>query len=198
MILAASKTHPPARIRELHALGQRSFGENYIQEALAKQSRLEALDIEWHFIGPLQSNKTKGVAEAFDWVHSLDRLSLAQRLSRQRPPDRPPLNVCVQVNISGEASKSGVTVEALPELLAEAAVLPGLHLRGLMAIPKPQPEPRRQHEPFQRMRELFDTMNTRGYALDTLSMGMSGDLEAAIAAGATLVRVGTAIFGSRD
>ncbi|KPK41016.1 MAG: hypothetical protein AMJ69_00420, partial [Gammaproteobacteria bacterium SG8_47] len=147
---------------------------------------------------PLQSNKTKGVAEAFDWVHSLDRLSLAQRLSRQRPPDRPPLNVCVQVNISGEASKSGVTVEALPELLAEAAVLPGLHLRGLMAIPKPQPEPRRQHEPFQRMRELFDTMNTRGYALDTLSMGMSGDLEAAIAAGATLVRVGTAIFGSRD
>jgi hypothetical protein len=202
VLLAVSKTFPAAALRAAHAVGQRQFGENYVQEALAKQVELADLDLEWHFIGPLQSNKTKPVAEHFAWVHSVERLKIAERLSAQRPAHLPPLNVCVQVNVSGEASKSGCAPAEAPALCRAMTALPNLRLRGLMAIPEPgngsdaenSALARRQ---FSVLRALRDRLNTGGLALDTLSMGMSHDLEDAIMEGATLVRVGTAIFGER-
>lgn len=194
-LLAVSKTKPPSALREAYASGQRDFGENYLQEALDKQAELGDLDITWHFIGPIQSNKTKAIAAHFDWVHSVDRLKIAERLSAQRPADLPPLNICLQVNISGEATKSGCLPEELPALASAIQALPGLHLRGLMAIPEPEEDPARQREPFAQLRELQASLNL---PLDTLSMGMSHDLEAAIAEGATWVRIGTALFGARD
>jgi len=199
-LLAVSKTFPAEDVRAAHAAGQRAFGENYVQEALTK---IEALgdvraSLEWHFIGPLQSNKTRPVAEQFDWVHSVDRLKIAQRLSEQRPEHLPPLNVCLQVNISGEASKSGVSAEEAVQAAKEIAALPRLRLRGLMAIPEPAGNIDQQRVPHRRLRELFERLRNEGVPLDTLSMGMSSDLEAAVLEGATIVRVGTAIFGARD
>jgi len=198
-LLAVSKTFPADAVREAHAAGQRAFGENYVQEALEKIQALAALRsvLEWHLIGPLQSNKTRAVAEAFDWVHSVDRLKIAQRLSEQRPPEAPPLNVCLQVNISGEASKSGVPPAEVSALAHAVARLPRLKLRGLMAIPEPAGDFAAQRAPHRALRELMQRLQAEGLALDTLSMGMSADLEAAVAEGATIVRVGTAIFGSR-
>ncbi|HKK05016.1 MAG TPA: YggS family pyridoxal phosphate-dependent enzyme [Gammaproteobacteria bacterium] len=196
-LLAVSKTRPAADIaRALHC-GQRRFGESYVQEALDKISALADRDIDWHFIGPIQTNKTRAIAENFDWVHSIDRLKVARRLSEQRPADRPPLNVCLQVNISGETRKAGASPAEAPTLARAIAALPGLHLRGLMTIPAPESEPARQRQPFRALRELFDRLRAEGLTLDTLSMGMSDDLEAAIAEGATLVRIGTAVFGER-
>lgn len=196
-LLAVSKTQPAQAIRAAAAAGQYRFGENYLQEALAKMADLADLDLEWHFIGPLQSNKTRPVAEHFAWVHSVDRLKLAERLSAQRPAGLPPLNVCLQVNISAEASKSGCRLEELSALARAVAALPGLKLRGLMAIPAPGEGLEQQRLPFRRLREALEQLNAEGLGLDTLSMGMSDDLEAAIAEGATLVRVGSAIFGAR-
>ncbi len=198
-LLAVSKTQPAAAVREAFAAGQRAFGENYVQEALDKIAALADLraQIEWHLIGPLQSNKTRPVAAAFDWVHSVDRLKIAQRLSEQRPPDLPPLQVCLQVNISGEASKSGLLPADVPAVAQAVAQLPRLTLRGLMAIPEPEGDLAAQRLPHRALCELLDQLNAAGLALDTLSMGMSADLEAAVAEGATLVRVGTAIFGQR-
>jgi len=198
-LLAVSKTQPPEVVRAAHAAGQCAFGENYVQEGLAKIGALADLrsGLEWHLVGPLQSNKTRPVAEAFDWVHTVDRLKIAERLSEQRPPALPPLNVCLQVNVSGEASKSGVAPEELPALARAVAALPHLRLRGLMSIPEPARDFNAQRTPHRRLRELFDALRAQGLTLDTLSMGMSADLEAAIAEGATLVRVGTAIFGER-
>jgi pyridoxal phosphate enzyme (YggS family) len=195
-LLAVSKTQPAPVIREAVAAGQLAFGENYLQEALAKQDALADLpELVWHFIGPIQSNKTRPIAERFDWVHTVDRLRIAERLSQQRPADKPPLNVCLQVNVSGEATKSGVTLAALPELAAAVAQLPRIRLRGLMAIPAPASGLERQRIPFRMLREAMAALALPG--LDTLSMGMSDDLEAAILEGATLVRIGTAIFGPR-
>jgi len=199
-LLAVSKTFPAEDVRAAHAAGQRAFGENYVQEALTKIEALGDLrtSLEWHFIGPLQSNKTRPVAEHFDWVHSVDRLKIAQRLSEQRPEHLPPLNVCLQVNISGEASKSGVSAEEALQVAKEIAALPRLRLRGLMAIPEPAGNIDQQRVPHRRLRELFERLRDEGLPLDTLSMGMSSDLEAAVLEGATIVRVGTAIFGARD
>jgi pyridoxal phosphate enzyme (YggS family) len=199
-LLAVSKTFPAEDVRAAHAAGQRAFGENYVQEALAKLDALADLrgELEWHFIGPLQSNKTRPVAERFDWVHSIDRLKIAQRLSEQRPDDLPPLNVCVQVNVSGEASKSGIAPNEAADVARAVAALPKLRLRGLMAIPEPAGDVEQQRAPHRALRELFERLRTEGLALDTLSMGMSGDLEAAVLEGATMVRIGTAIFGARD
>ncbi|MDP9645157.1 YggS family pyridoxal phosphate-dependent enzyme [Paraburkholderia caledonica] len=199
-LLAVSKTFPAEDVRAAHAAGQRAFGENYVQEALTKIEALADLrgSLEWHFIGPLQSNKTRPVAEQFDWVHSVDRLKIAQRLSEQRPDNLPALNVCLQVNISGETSKSGVSVEEAAEVAREIATLPKLKLRGLMAIPEPVGSIDEQRVPHRQLRELFERLREEGLALDTLSIGMSGDLEAAVLEGATIVRVGTAIFGARD
>ncbi|AXO86600.1 YggS family pyridoxal phosphate-dependent enzyme [Pseudomonas parafulva] len=194
-LLAVSKTKPASAIAELHRAGVRDFGENYLQEALTKQTELSDLPLIWHFIGPIQSNKTKAIAEHFDWVHSVDRLKIAQRLSDQRPTDLPPLNICLQVNVSGEDSKSGCTPEQLPALAQAVAALPNLRLRGLMAIPEPTDDPAAQHAAFARLRQLQEAL---GLGLDSLSMGMSHDLEAAIAQGATWVRIGTALFGARD
>lgn len=194
-LLAVSKTKPAAAVREAYAAGQRDFGENYLQEALAKQAELSDLDLVWHFIGPIQSNKTKLIAEHFHWVHSVDRLKIAQRLSEQRPAHLPPLNICLQVNVSGEASKSGCTPEELPALAQAVTQLPGLRLRGLMTIPEPSDDPQAQRAPLARLRQLRDQLHAD---LDTLSMGMSQDLEAAIAEGATWARIGTALFGARD
>jgi len=198
-LLAVSKTCPAEAVREAHAAGQRDFGENYVQEALAKIEALADLrsDIVWHLIGPLQSNKTREVAAHFDWVHSVDRLKLAQRLSDQRPPELAPLQVCLQVNISGEESKSGVAPAGAPGLARAVAALPRLKLRGLMAIPEPAQDFEAQRVPHRALRELMESLNAEGLGLDTLSMGMSADLEAAVAEGATLVRIGTAIFGER-
>ncbi|MFO1218612.1 MAG: YggS family pyridoxal phosphate-dependent enzyme [Burkholderiaceae bacterium] len=198
-LLAVTKTFGPHLVREAHAAGQRAFGENYVQEALEKIEALADLraSIEWHLIGPLQSNKTRVVAARFDWVHSVDRLKLAERLAAQRPPDLPPLQVCLQVNISGEASKSGVAPEDVPMLAQAVAALPNLRLRGLMAIPEPVGDIEAQRAPHRALARLLYELNAAGLALDTLSMGMSADLEAAILEGATIVRVGTAIFGSR-
>ncbi len=193
-LLAVSKTQPAGAIREASDAGQRDFGENYLQEALVKQADLRDLSLCWHFIGPIQSNKTKLIAEHFDWVHSVDRLKIAQRLSDQRPPELPPLNVCLQVNVSGEASKSGCEPLDVPELAQAIAALPRLRLRGLMAIPEPTDDPAEQRAAFARLRQLQSELNLD---LDTLSMGMSQDLEAAIAEGATWVRIGTALFGAR-
>ena len=196
-LLAVSKTFGAAAMRELAACGQREFGENYLQEALEKQAQLADLPLVWHFIGPIQSNKTRAIAENFSWVHGVDRLKIAERLSAQRPPDMSPLQVCIEVNVSGEASKGGVAVAELPALAEAVAKLPGLRLRGLMAIPAPTPDPAAQRAAFRRVREAYEDLIRRGHALDTLSMGMSGDLEAAILEGATIVRVGTALFGDR-
>lgn len=194
-LLAVSKTKPAAAIREAHAAGVRDFGENYLQEALGKQLELADLDLIWHFIGPIQSNKTKLIAEHFAWVHSVDRLKIAERLAAQRPAGLPPLNICLQVNVSGEASKSGCTPEQLPALAQAVTQLPQLRLRGLMTIPEPTDDPAEQHAAFARLRELRDRLDP---GLDSLSMGMSHDLEAAIGEGATWVRIGTALFGARD
>lgn len=196
-LLAVSKTQPAEVLRAAAAAGQTRFGENYLQEALAKMAALADLELEWHFIGPLQSNKTRAAAEHFAWVHSVDRLKLAERLSAQRAPALPPLNVCLQVNVSGEASKSGCTLQQLPALARAVATLPHLRLRGLMAIPAPAPDPQQQRLPFRQLRQALEQLNAEGLGLDTLSMGMSDDLEAAIAEGATLVRIGSAIFGAR-
>ena len=196
-LLAASKTLPPERVREAAQAGQCTFGENYVQEGLTKIAALEELDLEWHFIGPLQSNKTRPVAEHFAWVHGIERLKIAERLSQARGAQRPPLQVCVQVNVSGEASKSGVSPGETAALAHAVAVLPNLRLRGLMAIPEPTADTALARRRFAALRELRDALNKTGLALDTLSMGMSLDLEAAILEGATIVRVGTAIFGER-
>ena len=196
-LLAVSKTWPAASVREAVAAGQRAFGENYAQEAVDKATELTDLGLEWHFIGPLQSNKTRLVAENFAWVHSVDRLKIAERLAAQRPPALVPLQVCIQVNVSGEASKSGCAPDQAAALAHAAAALPNLCLRGLMAIPEPGDDVRLQRRRFALLRQLHDRFNTEGLLLDTLSMGMSHDLEAAIMEGATLVRVGTAIFGER-
>jgi len=198
-LLAVSKTFGPQPVREAHAAGQRRFGENYVQEALEKIQALSDLrsQLEWHLIGPLQSNKTRAVAEAFDWVHSVERLKIAQRLSEQRPAQLPPLQLCLQVNISGEASKSGLRPDEVADVAHAVAALPRVRLRGLMAIPEPVDDPQAQRAPHRALRELLQRLQHDGLPLDTLSMGMSADLEAAIAEGATLVRVGTAIFGGR-
>ncbi|MEX0951447.1 MAG: YggS family pyridoxal phosphate-dependent enzyme [Gammaproteobacteria bacterium] len=196
-IIAVSKRQPAAAIRAAMAAGQRDFGENYLQEAIPKIETLPA-DLTWHFIGPLQSNKTRTVAEHFDWLHSLDRAKLARRLQEHRPDALPPLNVCLQVNISGETSKSGVDLAELPNLAAAVAALPRLRLRGLMALPAPASDFEQQRRPFRALREAFDSLNKAGFGLDTLSMGTSTDMAAAIAEGATHVRIGTAIFGRRD
>jgi pyridoxal phosphate enzyme (YggS family) len=199
-LLAVSKTFPAEDVRAAFAAGQRAFGENYVQESLEKIEALAELraQLEWHFIGPLQSNKTRPVAEHFDWVHSVDRLKIAERLSQQRPDALAPLNVCLQVNVSGEASKSGVAPAEAPALARAIAALPKLRLRGLMSIPEPAENLDAQRAPHRRLRALFDSLVAEGLALDTMSMGMSSDLEAAVLEGATIVRVGTAIFGKRD
>lgn len=199
-LLAVSKTFPSDTVREAAACGLRRFGENYVQEAIEKIQSLEDLreQLEWHLIGPLQSNKTRVVAEHFDWVHSVDRLKIAERLSAQRSAHLPPLQLCLQVNISGEESKSGLAPALVREVAHQVAALPHVKLRGLMAIPEPAADPDAQRHPHRALRELMDTLNRDGLALDTLSMGMTADLEAAILEGATIVRVGTAIFGKRD
>ncbi|WP_044269552.1 YggS family pyridoxal phosphate-dependent enzyme [Pseudomonas fluorescens] len=194
-LLAVSKTKPAQAVREAYAAGLRDFGENYLQEALGKQADLTDLPLSWHFIGPIQSNKTRAIAEHFAWVHSVERLKIAQRLSEQRPADLPPLNICIQVNVSGEASKSGCTPADLPALATAISALPRLKLRGLMAIPEPTEDRAEQDAAFATVRDLQASLNL---ALDTLSMGMSHDLESAIAQGATWVRIGTALFGARD
>ena len=194
-LLAVSKTKPAQAVREAYAAGVRDFGENYLQEALGKQAELTDLPLSWHFIGPIQSNKTRAIAENFAWVHSVDRLKIAQRLSEQRPADLAPLNICIQVNVSGEASKSGCTPADLPALANAISALPRLKLRGLMAIPEPTEDRAAQDAAFAAVRDLQASLNL---PLDTLSMGMSHDLESAIAQGATWVRIGTALFGARD
>ena len=196
-LLAVSKTLPVASVREAAACGQRIFGENYLQESLPKIAALAELDLEWHFIGPLQSNKTRAVAEHFHWAHTICREKIAARLSAQRPPGMPPLQVCLQVNVSGEAAKSGVAPGEVPALARAVAVLPGLELRGLMAIPEASDDTALLRRRYALLRQLLAQLNGEGMALDTLSMGMSHDLEAAIAEGATIVRIGTAIFGAR-
>lgn len=195
-LLAVSKTKPAYELAQLYNLGQRHFGENYLQEALEKQSQLANFNISWHFIGPIQSNKTKAIANHFSWVHSVERLKIAKRLSEQRPAHLPPLNICLQVNISDENSKSGVSLADLPALIAEVQILANINLRGVMAIPAPQTDYKLQCEPY---RKLYQTVATlKQPELDTFSFGMTGDLKAAIAEGATIVRIGTALFGQRD
>ncbi len=196
-LLAVGKTQPAAVIAALAAAGQRDFGENYFQEALDKMTERATLELEWHFIGPMQANKTRGIAEHFAWVHSVDRLKIAERLSAQRPDHLPPLNVCLQVNIDREPTKHGLDEVELAEVAHAVATLPRLRLRGLMAIPAPAAEFAAQRRPFARLRKLRERLADAGLVLDTLSAGMSDDLEAAIAEGATLVRIGTALFGSR-
>jgi pyridoxal phosphate enzyme (YggS family) len=196
-LLAVSKTKPAADILAAYNAGQRAFGENYLQDALPKIRALNELDIEWHFIGRLQSNKTAEISRYFAWVHGLDRIKHAQRLSAQRPADLPPLQVCVQVNLSAETSKGGVEPKDLPAFALAVAALPRLRLRGLMTMPDPHTDPATQGAIFARLRGLLDELRARGLALDTLSMGMSADMEAAIAEGSTLVRIGTDIFGAR-
>lgn len=197
-LLAVSKTWPASDVREAVLAGHRTFGENYVQEGVEKVAELAAQGLEWHFIGPLQSNKTRRVAESFDWVHSVDRLKIAERLAEQRPEALPPLQICLQVNVSGEDTKSGLSIEEAPELARQIVHLPRLRLRGLMAIPAPVEDFEQQRQAFRTLAMLFDRLKNEGLPLDTLSMGMTHDLEAAIAEGATLVRVGTAIFGERS
>ncbi len=197
-LVAVSKTKPAEAVAAAYAAGQRDFGENQLQDARAKLEALADLDIVWHFIGPIQSNKTRGIAEAFTWVHSLDRSKIARRLNDQRPPDMPALEVCVEVNVSGEATKSGVRPEQLEEFASLVSALPRLRLRGLMAVPEPTTGLEAQRLPLRKLREALLALNQRGFDLDTLSMGMSDDMEAAIAEGATWVRIGTAIFGARN
>lgn len=197
-LLAVSKTHPAALIEQAHAAGQRAFGENYVQEALEKMDALAGKPLEWHLVGPLQSNKTRLAAARFDWVHTLESERIARRLAEQRPAVLAPLNVLLQVNVSGETSKSGVAPAAAPALARAIVALPRLRLRGLMAIPEPTADLALQRARFRSVRELLESLRRDGLALDTLSMGMSDDLEVAIAEGATIVRVGTAIFGARE
>lgn len=196
-LLAVSKAQPADRIRAAAALGLTEFGESYVQEALDKIEALHDLKLTWHFIGRLQANKTRLVAASFDWVHGVDRLKIAERLSEQRPFHAPPLNVCIQVNIAGETSKGGVSTAELPELVNAIGQLPRLKLRGLMCIPPDEDDPARQRLWFANMRHTLEELNATGAGLDTLSMGMSGDFESAILEGSTLVRIGTALFGSR-
>jgi pyridoxal phosphate enzyme (YggS family) len=196
-LVAVSKTFRPEAVRAALAAGQRAFGENYAQEAVDKIAQIDAAGAEWHFIGPIQSNKTRLLAEHFDWVQSVDRLKIAQRLSEQRPPSLPPLNVLLQVNISDEATKRGAAPDRVAELASAVARLPRLRLRGLMAIPEPELDPARQRAAFSELRRLFESLRSQGLALDTLSMGMSDDLESAVLEGSTMVRIGTAIFGPR-
>ncbi len=197
-LLAVSKTFPADAVREAFAAGQRRFAESYVQEVLPKMEALKDLGIEWHFIGPIQGNKTRPIAENFAWVHSVDRLKIAERLSEQRPAGMPPLQICLQVNISGEDSKSGVAPEEIFRLAQEVARLPSLVLRGLMAIPAQSGEAMAQRAAFAELRRLYERLNGQGLALDTLSMGMSDDYPSAIAEGATMVRIGSAIFGKRN
>ncbi len=197
-LLAVSKTWPAEAVRDAWRAGQRAFGENYVQEAVTKITSLADLDLEWHFIGPLQSNKTREVAEYFTWVHSIDRLRIAERLSAQRPADLPPLQLCLQVNVSGEASKGGAPPDEVLALARAVMQLPRLQLRGLMCIPEPSPDTELLRARFRQLRELRDQLNTQGCRLDVLSMGMSDDFELAIQEGSTLVRMGTAIFGARS
>lgn len=199
-LMAVSKTFPAEAVREAYQHGQTIFGESYLQEALQKMDALADLRdaLAWHFIGPVQSNKTRPIAERFDWVHSVDRLKIAERLAAQRPETLAPLNVCLQVNISGEDTKSGMNVDDVRTVANAIAALPHLRLRGLMAIPEPADTLDAQRAPFRAMRALFDDLRSDGHAVDTLSMGMSADLEAAVLEGATIVRIGTAIFGTRD
>jgi hypothetical protein len=197
-LLAVSKTFPAEAVREAFQAGQTAFGESYVQEAVGKIMALSELPLEWHFIGPLQSNKTRLVAENFSWVHSVDREKIADRLSSARPAALPPLQVCLEVNVSGEASKGGVAPQELEALAAHVRTLPHLQLRGLMAIPAATDDTALQRQQFRAVRELLDQLNHQNFQLDTLSMGMSNDLEAAIAEGATIVRIGSAIFGARQ
>lgn len=196
-LLAVTKTQPVEVVREAYLLGQTQFGENYLQEAIAKIGALSDCNISWHFIGSIQSNKTKIIAEHFDWVHSVDRLKIAQRLNEARAPMPTPLNICLQINISEEESKSGISLEDLPELVAQIKQLPHLRLRGLMTLPAPSSDFASQRASFAPIKHAFDALNAQGAGLDTLSMGMSDDLEAAIAEGSTMVRIGSAIFGAR-
>lgn len=196
-LLAVSKSRTLDEIRAAVAAGQTAFGESYVQEALDKMPGLAAAQLDWHFIGPLQSNKTAPIAAHFHWVHSVDRLKIAQRLSEQRSDRLPPLNVCIQVNTSGETSKSGIPEADVLSLASAIRQLPRLHLRGLMTIPAPEADPHKQRLPFRRLQACLDRLNQSGFRLDTLSMGMSDDMEAAIAEGATIVRIGTALFGPR-
>ena len=199
-LLAVSKTKPADAVRAAVSAGQLAFGENHLQDAMTKVDALAGhrVSVSWHFIGAVQSNKTRPIAAHFDWVHGIERDKIAVRLSDQRPADREPLDVCIEVNVSGEESKSGVAPEEVEPLARRVRELPGLRLRGLMAIPRPSAEFEAQRVPFRRLREILDDLNARGFGLDTLSMGMTGDLEAAVAEGATIVRVGTAIFGPRQ
>lgn len=197
-LLAVSKTKPASAVMAAYAAGQRAFGENHLQDALTKLDAVECPDMQWHFIGPLQSNKSRTVAERFDWVHTIDRMKIARRLSEQRPEAVGPLNVCVQVNVSGEPSKSGVAPEQVGELARAVATLPRIRLRGLMAIPAPVEDFEQQRRAFRALRELHQSLRADGLDVDTLSMGMTDDLEAAIAEGSTMVRIGTAIFGARE
>jgi hypothetical protein len=197
LLLAVSKKKPASDIRVAFACGQRDFGENYLQEALEKMQELQDLDINWHFIGAIQSNKTRSIAEAFDWVHCVDRLKIAKRLSEQRPATLPPLNICIQVNIDHEASKAGIDLSELNDLAAAIVALPGIRLRGLMAIPAPRADYSGQCRAFARLAEALTSLRQQGLDCDTLSMGMTADMDAAIAQGSTLVRIGTAIFGER-
>lgn len=198
-LLAVSKTKPVSAIEEAIQAGQKAFGENYVQEGVEKIAYFnQQADLEWHFIGPLQSNKTKLVAAHFDWIQTVDRLKIAQRLSEQRPADKAPLNVLIQINISDEASKSGIAPEEMLPLAKEIALLPNLKLRGLMAIPKPEHEPAQQKIALGKMQQLFNRLQTEFEGIDTLSMGMSDDMAAAIECGSTMVRIGTAVFGARD
>lgn len=196
-LVAVSKTRPPEIIREARAAGQRAFGENYVQEAIAKMEALADLDIEWHFIGPIQGNKAKLIAQHFSWAHGVDRLKVAGALSRHRPAGHAPLNICIQVNVSGEASKGGVRLDEALNLARQVAALPHLRLRGLMAIIENTTEPLAQHAQFRMLRELAERVTDAGIALDTLSMGMTQDFEIAIAEGSNMVRIGSAIFGER-
>ncbi len=197
LLLAVSKKKPAEDIRTAYAAGQHAFGENYLQEALQKMQALADLDISWHFIGAIQSNKTRDIAACFDWAHCIDRVKIARRLGSQRPAGMLPLNVCIQVNLDDEASKAGVELDAVPELAAEIAAVPGIRLRGLMTIPAPRDDVDEQRAAFARLARKLDELQQQGIDCDTLSMGMTGDMEAAIAEGSTLVRIGTAIFGER-
>ena len=201
-LLAVSKTKPAASVIEAADAGQRAFGENYEQEGVEKIRTIRSLrpdlKLEWHFIGPVQSNKTRPIAENFDWVHAVDRERIAKRLSDQRPEGMQPINICLQVNISGEVSKSGVAPEDVLALARAVSAYPNVKLRGLMAIPEPETDPVKQHEPFKAMKALFNQLQENGFDVDTLSMGMSADMVPAIQEGATIVRIGTAIFGARD
>jgi len=196
-LLAVSKAQPAEKLREAFVAGQKQFGENYLQEALNKQAELSDLPIEWHFIGPIQSNKTQPIAQHFSWVHGVDRLKIAQRLNDARPAELAPLQICLQVNTSGEASKSGITPDELPALATAIKDMPRLQLRGLMTIPEPTEDENLQRQRFQQMRALLEDLNKNGAGLDTLSMGMSNDYALAVQEGATIVRVGSAIFGAR-